>query len=104
MPEFLFAYHGGTTPQTREEGEKAMAAWQGWFVGMGKAVVNPGNPVGMSKTVTAKGVADNGGTNPLSGFSVVSAGNMAEAVEMAKGCPMVVDGTGSVEVAEIHVM
>ncbi|WP_298968713.1 YciI family protein [uncultured Roseobacter sp.] len=104
MPEFVFAYHGGKTPDTEEEGAKVMAAWQAWFEGMGKAVVNPGNPVGMSKTVTAEGVEDHGGANPLSGFSVVAAADIDEAIDMAKGCPMVTDGTGSIEVAEVHQM
>ena len=25
MPDFIFAYHGGKTPDSQEEGEKAMA-------------------------------------------------------------------------------
>lgn len=102
MPEYVFAYHGGKTPESEEEGAKTMAAWQAWFEQMGDAVVNPGNPVGMSKTVTANGVEDHGGANPLSGFSVVAADTIDKAVEMAKGCPMVSDGSGSIEVAEVH--
>ncbi|SDC65317.1 YciI family protein [Ruegeria marina] len=101
MPEFIFAYHGGKTPETPEEGAEVMTAWRAWFGNMGDAVINPGNPVGLSKTVSAAGVDDNGGANPLSGFSVVRAADMAAATEMAKGCPMVVSGNGSVEVAEI---
>ena len=101
MPQYVFAYHGGTIPETKEEGEKAMAAWQSWFMGMGAAVVIPGNPVGMSKTVSAEGVDDHGGANPLSGYTVVSAETVEDAVAMAKGCPMVADGSGSVEVGEV---
>lgn len=101
MPDFIFAYHGGKAPESPEDGQKAMAAWRGWFEAMGAAVVQPGNPVGLSKTVSAAGVADDGGANPLSGFSVVRAETIAAACEMAKGCPMVADGSGSVEVAEI---
>lgn len=104
MPDFVFAYHGGGMPETPEEGAKVMAAWQEWYGGMGDAVVNPGAPVGMSKTVSAEGLADNGGVNPLSGFTVVKADTIEAACEMAKGCPMVVDGSGSVEVAQVHEM
>jgi hypothetical protein len=75
-----------------------------WFEGMGSAVVQPGNPVGMSKTVSKGKVDDNGGSNPISGCSVVAADTIDQAVDMAKGCPMVVDGSGSVEVAEVHEM
>lgn len=99
MPDFLFAYHGGTIPETREEGGKAMAAWGQWFENMGAAVVNGGNPVGQSMTVTSAGVSGNGGANPVSGFTVVRADTADAACAMAAGCPMVVDGSGSVEVA-----
>jgi len=104
MPEFVFAYHGGTTPSSPEEGAKVMAQWKAWFDGMGDAVALPGAPVGMSKTVSSGGVADDGGANPISGYTVVKAADIGAACAMAQGCPMVADGTGSVEVAEIHEM
>ena len=101
MPEFIFAYHGGGMPETPEEGAKVMAAWGAWMEGLGDNLVNPGNPVGMSKTVSAKGVEDNGGSNPLSGFTIVKADDIDAACKMAAGCPMVVDGTGTAEVAAV---
>lgn len=101
MPKFAFVYHGGGMPETPEEGAKVMAAWQAWYGGMGDALVDGGGPVGISRTVSADGVADNGGANPVSGYTVVSAADQDAACEMAKGCPMVQDGSGSVEVAEI---
>lgn len=101
MPQFIFAYHGGKAPETPEEQEMEMAAWMAWFEAMGEAVVIPGNPVGKSKTVTASGVTDDGGANPIAGYTVVQAESIEEACDMAKGCPSVNDGTGSIEVAEI---
>jgi len=101
MPDFIFAYHGGTIPETQEEGEKAMIAWGKWFEDMGDAVVNGGNPVGRSMTVTASGVTANGGPNPISGYTIVRAETADAACVMAAGCPMVSDGSGSVEVAPI---
>lgn len=102
MPHFIFAYHGGHTPQSEDEIAKTMAAWQAWFNTMGKAVVDPGNPVGASRAVTHARVMDDGGPNPLSGYTVVAADNIDAATEMAKACPMVVDASGSIEVAEIR--
>ncbi|MBO9413169.1 MULTISPECIES: YciI family protein [unclassified Ruegeria] len=102
MPQFLFVYHGGHTPTDPAEIEATMAAWGAWFGGMGDALDIPGNPVGQSYTVSSNGVVDNGGANPASGFTVIKADSMDAATEMAKGCPMVVNGSGSVEVAEIH--
>lgn len=100
MPKFILAYHGGAAPSSPEEGQKVMQAWMAWFGSLGDAVVDGGNPAGMSKTVSAKGVAGDGGANPISGYSLINAADIDAACAMAKGCPMVVDGSGSVEVAE----
>ena len=97
MPKFIFAYHGGGMPETPEEGEKEMAAWMGWYQNMGAALADGGAPAGMSKTVSASGVSDDGGSNPLSGYTVVEAADIDAACEMAKGCPILKNGT--VEVA-----
>lgn len=99
MPKFIFAYHGGGMPETPEEGERVMAAWNAWYGSMGEAVADGGAPVGKSRTVSAGGVADDGGSNPLSGFTVVTAADMDAACEMAKGCPILEGGNGTVEVA-----
>jgi hypothetical protein len=102
MPRFIFAYHGGATPTTPAEQEATMSAWTAWFGDLGNAVVDGGNPVGMSRTVTKDAVTDNGGANPISGYSIVEAADQDAACDMARGCPMVRDGSGSVEVAQIH--
>lgn len=103
MPKYLFVYHGGSKPTTPEEGEKVMAKWGAWIGGHGSAFVDGGNPVGMSKTVTSSGVADNGGSNPASGYSIVAADTIDAAADIAKGCP-IHDSGGSVEVSEIMEM
>ncbi len=104
MPKFVFAYHGGGMPDTPEEGAKMMAKWNAWYGDMGDAVVDGGAPVGMSMTVSADGIAGDGGSNPISGLTIVQAADQAAACEMAKGCPMVEDGSGSVEVAQMMEM
>ncbi|MEM7427462.1 MAG: YciI family protein [Pseudomonadota bacterium] len=103
MANFVYIYHGGKMPETPEEGERVMGLWMSWLGGMGDAVVDGGNPVGMSRTVFAGRVEDNGGSNPTSGYSIVSAESIDQAVEMAKGCPILAED-GSVEVAEIMQM
>ena len=99
MSDYIFAYHGGKKPESPEEGAKQMEKWKAWLEGLGDAVVNPGTPLGMSKTVSASGVANDGGSNPLSGFSIVTADSMDAALEMAKDCPFIELGT--IEVAEV---
>lgn len=101
MAKYLFVYHGGGRPETKEAQAKAMAAWGEWFGSMGKAVLNGGNPVGKSWTVKGNGaVAKDGGANPASGYSLIEAKDYDGAVALAKGCPMLAGG-GSVEVAEV---
>jgi hypothetical protein len=100
MPKYLFVYHGGSRPPTKEAQEKAMADWGQWFGSMGKAVLNGGNPVGKSWTVKSDGtVAKDGGSNPASGYSLIEAKDYDEAASRAKACPLLAAG-GSVEVAE----
>ena len=99
MPDFIFAYHGGKKPDTPEAGAAMMKKWEDWMSGLGDSLINPGNPVGMSKTVSADGVADNGGPDPLSGFSIVRADTIEEAVKMAQASPHL-EG-GRIEVAPL---
>ena len=100
MPKFIFAYHGGKMPETEEEGARVMAEWMAWFEQMGPAVVDGGNPVGPSSTVHPDGtISSDGGSNPLSGYSLVDADNIEAAIALAKDCP-VLRAEGSVEVAE----
>ena len=100
MAKFLFVYHGGSHPQSEAEVAEVMEAWGNWFGSMGNDVIDGGNPVGMSSTVMSGGkVVDNGGANPASGYSLIEATNLDDALAKAKGCPILSAG-GSVEVAE----
>jgi hypothetical protein len=100
MAKYLFVYHGGSHPETEEEVAEVMDAWGNWFGGMGSAVVDGGNPVGKSSTVKSDGsVADNGGSNPASGYSLIEASSLNDAIAKAKKCPILAAG-GSVELAE----
>jgi len=96
---FLLAYHGGKIPESSEEGAKHMSKIEAWVGGLGDAVVNPGHPLGKSKTVSSGAVSDDGGSNRLVGFSIVKADSMDAALEMAKGYPHLEIGT--VEVVEM---
>ena len=102
MSNYIFAYHGGKKPESPEEGAKFMARWKAWAASFDDAWVNPGAPLGMSKTISSSGVSDDGGSNPLSGFSIVKGDSMDAALEIAKGCPHLEHGT--IEVAEVMEM
>lgn len=99
MPKFVLAYHGKPDIETEEEGAAHMETWKAWCAGLGDAVIDPGMPVSTSKTVTVEGVKDGGGSNPLSGITIIEAVNIDEAITMTKGCPHI-NGNGTIEVAE----
>lgn len=100
MAKYLFVYHGGNKPGTKEEAARVMDAWGQWLGSMGSAVIDGGNPTGQSYTVQSNGqVANNGGANPASGYSLIEATDLDDAIAKAKGCP-VLTGGGSVELAE----
>ncbi len=103
MSNYVLAYHGGKMPESPEEGSKLKEKWKAWVGGLGDAIVNPGTPLGKSKTVSSGGVSDDGGSNPLLGFSIVKADSMDAALEMAKTCPFL-DLGGTLEVAEVKEM
>lgn len=103
MSNYIIAYHGGKEPESPEEGAKHMTKWKAWVGDLGDAAVNPGTPLGKSRIVSSAGVSDDGGSNPMSGFSVVKADSMDAAIEMAKGCPFL-DTGGTLEVAEMKEM
>ena len=101
MAKYLFVYHGGgDNPTSEAEVAEVMDAWGAWFGGMGSAVVDGGNPVGESSTVKSDGsVANNGGANPATGYSLIEASSLDDAISKAKACPILAAG-GSVELAE----
>lgn len=103
MAKFLFVYHGGGAPGSEEEGARIMQAWQDWMGKLGPAIIDGGAPVGQSRTVSADGVAGDGGANPASGYGIFEAADQSAAIAMAQGCP-ILDGGGNVEVAEIIAM
>ena len=99
MPKYLLAYHGGATPETTTEEERnaIMQAWGAWMGTLD--LVDMGNPIGQTKVVTSDGVTVGDSTNPLTGYSLLNAASIDEAVAAAKGCP-IHDSGGSVVVPE----
>lgn len=100
MPKYLLGYHGGGMPATPEEGAKVTAAWMSWMGSLGGAIVDAGNPIGAAKLIAPGGkVSDGGGANPLTGYSVIEAADMAAALKLASTCPQLAAG-GTVQVGE----
>lgn len=100
MQKYLFSYHGGGMPDDEAEQAKHMAAWGEWMGAHQIAFSDMGAPCGAVRTVGADGDTDGGGPNPVTGYGIIQAVDMAAACNIARGCPVVTLGGGTVEVGE----
>ncbi len=98
MGKYVYVYKGGSMPQTDADREALTAAWTSWIGGLGDTFVDIGNPFGSSAAVKADG-SNGAASSGLSGYSIVQASSLDEAVRNAKGCPVFAGG-GSVDVYE----
>ncbi len=94
MNTYLLLYSGGGMPETEEETKAVMDAWGAWMGSIGDALVDGGNPFTPSaKSISPDGAVTDGPVGSMaSGYSLIKAGSMDEAVEMAKGCPVKLGG------------
>lgn len=100
MTDYVLLYQGGSMPEGEEAQKQVMDAWNSWFETLGSAVKDGGNPFsGASKTIAADGAVTDGGGGSVSGYTIVSADSLDEAVALAKGCP-VLHGGASIVVHE----
>lgn len=99
MATYVLVYSGGSgMPEGEAEQQAVMAAWGGWFEKLGAAVADGGNPFGPSVSVTSDGETG-AGKSGLTGYSILTADNLADATTAARACPVLTDG-GTVEVYE----
>ena len=58
MPNFILAYHPGKMPEDApRRAPGCEIGWKAWVERLGGDVVNPGTPLGKSRTVSAGGVS-----------------------------------------------
>ena len=99
MADYLLLYAGGKMPESEEEQAAVMKAWDAWFHQLGGALKDGGNPfTPVSKSIGSDGAVSDGGGS-ASGYSILTASSLDEAVDKAKGCP-VLQGGASITVYE----
>jgi hypothetical protein len=99
MTDYLLLYSGGSMPETPEEQAASVQAWTDWYATLGDGVKDGGNPTSrQAKTIAPDGSVSDGG-GPISGYTVITADSLDDAVAKSKGCPVLQSG-GSVEVHE----
>jgi hypothetical protein len=107
MSEFVFLYRGGERPSSPEQVQQNMQKWTAWFKDLAAQghVVDRGQPLERSgKTVTSAKVVTDGpfaeAKDVIGGYTLIKARDVAEAAELAKGCPWLERG-GAVEVRPV---
>ena len=99
MSNYLLVYHGGSMPESQEEGAKIMQAWTAWFAQIGDALVDGGNPASKTHEIAANGSVKVVDAGAPTGYSIIKADDIDGAVTLAKGCP-VLQGGASIQVVE----
>ena len=98
MAKVVLMFHGGETPE--QPSPEVMDRWMAWFASLGDAVIDMGSPFSGSATIASDGTPSPGaGPDPATGYTVIEAANLHDAVVLAKGCPGLVGG-GSVKLYE----
>jgi len=90
---YLLLYKGGSMPQNEADQKKTMDAWNAWFGKHGAAISDAGNPFSpAAKTIAPDGKVSDGAFASASGYTVIKADSLDKAVEIAKGCPVILGG------------
>jgi hypothetical protein len=94
MTDYLLLYSGGSMPETEADQAVVMGAWDEWSKALGDAVVDLGNPfTPAAKSIASDGTVSDGPVGSMaSGYSVLKADSLDEAVEMSRGCPVLQGG------------
>lgn len=100
MSRFLITYFGGDQPTSPEEGQRHFAEYQQWLASLGEAAVSPMNPLKNTHTLNPDGSILAQSSSTMSGYTIVEAESMGEALSLAKACPFL-KINGTLEVAEM---
>ena len=85
MKKFVFLTYGYETP-TKEIEE----AWGKWFASIGDKMVDGGSPLGPGREISHTGTKELPlGMESLTGYCIINADNIDDAVKIAQGCPII---------------
>lgn len=111
MSEFVFLFRGRERLGSAEQQQKTLEKWGAWMNDLNQRglMANPGQPLqDTARRVVGPGKVVHDGPfaevkDLVNGFIVIAAGNLDEACEIAKGCP-IFDQGGGVEVRPVASM
>jgi len=112
MKDYILLFRGGLdfTTASPEQMQQSMMKWKTWMDELGAAGKLKGGErlthTGAVLSGTQKQLTDGPyaeGKEVVGGFLVITAGDLAEAIELTKGCP-IFEFDGSTEIQEIAKM
>ena len=94
MNNYLLLYSGGKMPANEIERQAVTGDWMVWLKKWSNNVVDQGNPfTPMAKNISSDGRISDGSTSSMpSGYTVIKANSMDEALRIAQGCPVLKGG------------
>ncbi len=100
MKQYVFVYLGGNHPTNEQEARLHHMKYVEWLKSLGETLVIPTIPLKDTNTVGSDGSVRDGSSSAMSGFSVIKADSMEDALAIAQACPFLEIG-GSLEVSEM---
>jgi hypothetical protein len=112
MSQYLFLYRPPEGPPlTPQQMAEVMPVWMAWMKSLDERghLAHAGNPLaregklvrGKPQTITDGPFAE--AKDVINGYTVIEAGDLTQAADLARGCP-ILDGGGSVEVRAVAPM
>jgi hypothetical protein len=95
MGKYVFLYFGGNA-----ENSGSAEDWGAWFGQLGTTLMDGGNQFATGAQAVSKDGVMAIDKMPATGYSIVEAESMADATNMASGCPLMKSGDGAVCVYE----
>jgi hypothetical protein len=111
MAEFVYLYRSSTARQSwsAEQSQQAMQRWMAWLKDLTDRghIKDPGHPLeragklitGKARTVVDGPFAE--AKDVIGGYTLVEAADLAQATELAAGCPIFELADGAVEVRPV---
>ncbi len=99
MKNYVMIYYNNGTRQGVSP-EESKAEWGAWFGKLGDSIVDAGNPFGSGGKAVEKSGVSTIKNHPATGYTIVKANSLDDAVELAKDCPVLEEPDGAVRVYE----
>jgi hypothetical protein len=100
MPQFIITYFGGDQPTSPKEGKIQREKYMQWLDSIGESAVSPMNPLKITNTINPDGSVTLTSSSEMSGYTIIEAETMDDAIEIAQRCPFL-DINGTLEVSEL---